>query len=59
MTEAYERALLDLKLTDRTDPITELIARKIFDVAQTGVRDPAEIAAAVTREFGRIPSGDE
>ena len=32
-------------LADRTDPITEIIARKIIDVAQTGERDPLRIRA--------------
>src|SRR5262249_11398387 len=33
---------LDLK--DRNDPITQLVAKKIIEVHQTGVRDPTEIS---------------
>jgi hypothetical protein len=33
---AYEGVLASLHLTDRTDPITELIAQKILDCARTG-----------------------
>ena len=32
MTAAYEAALKALRLADRTDPLTELIARKIIEV---------------------------
>ncbi len=40
MTAAYEHALKMLQLTDRTDPLTELVARKIIEVAELGERDP-------------------
>ena len=33
MTAAYEHALKVLQLTDRTDPLTELVARKIIEIA--------------------------
>ena len=35
MSAAYEDALRVLKLADRADPITELVARKIIEVART------------------------
>ena len=40
MVAAYESALTDLKLIDRNDPLTELIAKYIVDVTATGERDP-------------------
>jgi hypothetical protein len=40
ITEAFEQACRDLRLTDRRDPITETLARKIIEAAQTGERDP-------------------
>lgn len=40
MTSAYETARQRLGLVDRSDPATELVARKIIEIAQTGVRDP-------------------
>ena len=40
MTAAYEHALKVLQLTDRTDPITELVARKIIEIAEVGELDP-------------------
>ena len=54
---AYEDALRTLQLADRTDPITEIIAKKIFEVAQTGERDPARITSQALKELG-IPSSE-
>jgi hypothetical protein len=45
MTTAYEDALRALGLTDRSDPMTEILAKKIIEIAQTGERDPARIRA--------------
>jgi hypothetical protein len=33
---AYEQALRTIGLKDRGDPITEMIAKKIIEIAQTG-----------------------
>jgi hypothetical protein len=44
MSKPYEAALVDLGVTTRDDPITELIAKAIENVvAMTGERDPKEI----------------
>jgi hypothetical protein len=45
MTTAYEDALRVLGLTDRADPMTEILAEKIVEIAQTGERDPERIRA--------------
>ncbi|WP_225645918.1 MULTISPECIES: hypothetical protein [Bradyrhizobium] len=34
-----------LSVKDRDDPLTEMIAKTIIKVAQSGLRDPAEISA--------------
>ena len=39
-------------LKDRNDPITEMIAKKIIEIAQTGVQDPAQLSALVIKEIG-------
>ena len=52
MTAAYERALIDLSLTDRNDPITELIARSIVNVTATGERDPLRIKDRALNALG-------
>ena len=52
LTTAYEQTLSTLCLKDRNDPVTELIAKKIIKIAQTGVKDPAEISARAIKELG-------
>ena len=39
MTAAYEAALSDLAVTNRDDPVTELIARAIVNITATGERN--------------------
>jgi len=39
MTTAYEKALILLGLKDRNDPLTELVAKHVIEIAQTGERD--------------------
>ena len=55
MTTAYEDALRILGLANRTDPITEIVAKKIIEVAQTGERDPLRIRAQAIAELGIPP----
>jgi hypothetical protein len=38
MSAAYEEVLRVLQLADRQDPITELVAKKVIDVCQSGER---------------------
>lgn len=52
---AYERTLRALSLKDRNDPITEMIARKIIEIADSGLRDPAEVSARAIKELGVPP----
>ena len=51
ITEAYEKALHTLCVKDRDDPLTEIIAKKIIKIAQTGVHDPAQISAVAIKEL--------
>jgi len=52
LTEAYEATLKKLRLADRSDPITQLIAKKIIEVGQRGIRDPEQISALAIKELG-------
>ena len=55
MTAAYEHALKVLQLNDRNDPITEVVARKIIEIAEVGERDPdrlCERALAALKSIG-------
>jgi len=52
LVAAYDETFRALGLKDRNDPITEIVARKIFEIGQTGVRDPAQIAELALKELG-------
>ena len=52
MTAAYDAALERLRLKDRTDPITELVARKIIEVFRRGEHDPPRICTRAITELG-------
>jgi hypothetical protein len=52
MTAAYESALTDLRMVDRNDPLTELIAKTIVNVTATGERDPEKIKRRAINAFG-------
>lgn len=52
MTTAYERALSDLRLVDRNDPLTELIAKSIVGVTGMGERDPDKIKQRALNALG-------
>ncbi|MBP0113643.1 MULTISPECIES: hypothetical protein [Bradyrhizobium] len=50
ITKAYEQTLRALCVKDRDDPLTELVAKTIIKIAQTGLKDPAQISAqAITQ----------
>ena len=40
---AFEDTLRTLRLVDRADPATEIIAKKIIELAQQGERDPVRL----------------
>jgi pyrimidine operon attenuation protein/uracil phosphoribosyltransferase len=52
LTTAYEQALHAIGIVDRGDPLAELLAKKIIEVAQTGIREPADISAQAIKEIG-------
>jgi hypothetical protein len=52
MSAVYERALIDLAITNREDPITELIAKAIINVVVTGERDPKLVEERALNALG-------
>jgi hypothetical protein len=52
LNEAYKRALRALYLVDRNDPVTEIVAKKIIEIGQTGVTDPAQISQLAVKDLG-------
>jgi hypothetical protein len=55
MVAAYEDCLRILKLADRSDPITEMVAKAIIEIAQTGERDAARICQLALKAIGITP----
>jgi hypothetical protein len=49
--QAYEHVLRVLGLIDRNDPATELVAKKIIEIAQTGERDPQRLSALAIEQL--------
>jgi len=43
LAEAYEDALRALHISDRDDPVNEIIAQRIIEGARSGVRDPGDL----------------
>jgi hypothetical protein len=52
LSDAYERTLRALSLVDRNDPITEIIAKKIIELGQRGVREAKQLSALALEELG-------
>jgi hypothetical protein len=52
---AYEAVLRVLGLANRSDPITETVARKIFEIARAGESDPDRIRELTLLTLGPSP----
>jgi hypothetical protein len=57
MTIAFEDTLRELRLTDRRDPLVEIVARIIIDCAANGDRDPAGMRDCALRAIRNPPRG--
>ena len=49
ISTAFEHTLRSLGLTDRADPATDTVARKIFELATQGERDPVRLRERVVQ----------
>jgi hypothetical protein len=52
LVAAYEPTLRALRLKDRDDPITQLVAEKIIAIGRLGIEDPDEISKLALKELG-------
>ena len=52
LAAAYELTLKALSLKDRDDPLTQFIAKKIIEIGQTDIEDPAEISKLAVKQLG-------
>jgi hypothetical protein len=51
LVAAYKITLNKLGLVERDDSMTQMIAKKIIEVGQTGVTDPEDISRLSIREL--------
>jgi hypothetical protein len=49
--KVFEDLLQTLGLVDRKDPMTEMVAKKLIDLANTGIRDPDRLKALTVQAF--------
>jgi hypothetical protein len=52
MSAAFEAVCASLQLADRSDPMTEIVARKVIEVAGTGERNSGRIRDLVLHALG-------
>jgi hypothetical protein len=52
LVTAYRKTLPALGLKERDDPITRIVAKKVFEIAQTDIEDPAEISKLAIKQLG-------
>jgi hypothetical protein len=52
LRKAYDLALREIGVKDRDDPLAEIVARKIIEIGQTGIKDPAEISRLAVERLG-------
>jgi hypothetical protein len=51
---AFQKTLHVLHLVDRDDPVAEIVAKQIIQIASTGVRDPAQICEIALKQFDSV-----
>ena len=51
LATAYEQTMRALRLKDRSDPITQLVAEKIIAIGRLRIEDPAEISKLALKEL--------
>jgi len=51
MGDAFSNALNALKLSDREDPLAELVAKKVIEIARLGERDPKRLCELALRDI--------
>jgi hypothetical protein len=52
LVTAYEATLKKLGLVDRDDPLARMIAKKIIELAERGVRESEQVIAMTMSEVG-------
>src|SRR5687767_14640460 len=55
---AFEAVCVELGLADRTDPLRDMVARKVIEHAQRGERDPVKLRDQVLAALTGIAMSD-
>jgi hypothetical protein len=53
MTFAFNDALAQLGLVDRTDPLAEIVAKKIIEICRVGECDPKRLCELALKDIRR------
>jgi len=53
LVDAFEGALRTLKLTDRSNPATLMVAKSIIELARSGTHDPTILRDAIVKAFSK------
>jgi hypothetical protein len=56
MGDVFEDVLRTLGLVDRQDPLTEMVAKKVIELAQNGEHDPVRLKQLTLEAFEERPS---
>ena len=51
LSAAYEDALRALHISDRDDPVNQIVAQRIIEGARAGVRDPRELCTMAIKDL--------
>jgi hypothetical protein len=51
LTTAFEKALRDLRLKDRNDPIVEMVAKLVLELVRNGERDPNKVRSQILGKY--------
>jgi hypothetical protein len=51
LVDAHQRTLRALGLKDNDDPLMQLVAKRIIQIGQSGIRDPKQISELALRTF--------
>ena len=51
LNDAFNSALAELNLTDRQDPLAEIVAKKIIEIARGGERDPERLRELALKDI--------
>ena len=51
MTAAFDHLLVDLKLTNRDDPVVTMLAKLVIEIVHNGERDPDRVRKRVTDRY--------